>query len=141
MKTEKKKLQKEWNKKNLKNIKELEEKNKKIREEKKNFVSPEPYKIEKFKNIPSKLKTDTSNRIIQEQNRNMILPKTANVGQKRNFSKPRPNIKNNDFILNSAINKPSTSNLEVRPFINEANTGEENIYNILNNKTIYYSNN
>ena len=142
---EKKKLQKEWNKKNLKNIKELEEKNKKIREEKKNFVSPEPYKIEKFKNIPSKLKTDTSNRIIQEQNRNMILPKTANVGQKRNFSKPRPNIKNNDFILNSAINKPSTSNLEVRPFINEANNGEENIYNILNNKTTsmfdqYYAN-
>ena len=52
---EKKKSQREWNKKNLKSLKELEEKNKRIKEEKKNFISPEPYKIEKFKNIPSKI--------------------------------------------------------------------------------------
>ena len=45
---EKKKSLKEWNKKNLKNIRDLEEKNKKLKEEKKNFVSPEPYKIGKM---------------------------------------------------------------------------------------------
>ena len=37
---EKKKSLKEWNKKNLKCLKDLEEKNKRIKEEKKNFVSP-----------------------------------------------------------------------------------------------------
>ena len=86
---EKKSSMKEWNKKNLKSIKELEEKNKKLKEEKKNFVLPEPYKIEKYKNIPSKLKMDTTNWIIHEQNKNILLPRTANYGQRRNYSKPR----------------------------------------------------
>ena len=84
-----KKKTNEWNKKNLKNLKEIEEKNKRIREEKKNFISPEPYKIEKFKNISSKLKSDTKNWIMQEQNKHIIPPKTANTEQKRNYSKPR----------------------------------------------------
>ena len=133
---EKKKTQKQWNQKNLKSIKELEEKNKRIKEEKKNFVSPEPYKIEKFKNIPSKLKQDTANWINNEQNKHLVLPKTANNNQKRSYSKPRPNINYNDNSL-KPISKPSTSNNETRPLINEINdNGEENIYNILNNKTV-----
>ena len=141
-----KKKTNEWNKKNLKNLKEIEEKNKKIREEKKNFISPEPYKIEKFKNIPSKLKSDTKNWIMQEQNKHIILPKTANSGQKRNYSKiKKANQKNNE--LTPISNKPSTSINETRPFnnneINEIK--EENIYNILNNKKVsmfdkYYAN-
>ena len=133
---EKKKTQKQYNQKNLKSIKEIEEKNKRIKEEKKNFVSPEPYKIEKFKNIPSKLKQDTANWINNEQNKHIILPKTANYNQKRSFSKPRQNLKYNDNNLNPII-KPSTSNNQTRPLINENNeNGEENIYNILNNKTV-----
>ena len=133
---EKKKTQKEWNKKNLKCLKELEEKNKRIKEEKKNFISPEPYKIEKYKNVPSKLKEDTANWISNEQNKHVILPKTANYGQKRSFSKPRPIQRNNGKTPNQVI-KPSTSNNETNPFKNEVNEqGEENIYNILNNKTI-----
>ncbi len=142
---EKKKSQKEWNRKNIKNLKDLEEKNKKRKEEKKNFISPEPYKIEKFKNIPSKLKSDTANWITNEQNKHLILPKTANNGQKRSYSKPRPLLRNNELSQNHPI-KPSTSNKETRSFINQNNIqGEENIYNILNNKKVsmfdqYYAN-
>ena len=142
---EKKKTQKEWNKKNLKSLKEIEEKNKRIREEKKNFISPEPYKIEKYKNIPSKLKSDTANWITNEQTKHSILPKTANFGQKRSFSKPRPIQRNNEYTPSPVV-KPFTSNNETRPFVNEVNEpGEENIYNLLNNKTVsmfdkYYSN-
>ena len=139
-----KKKTKEWNKKNLKNLKEIEEKNKRIREEKKNFISPEPYKIEKFKNIPSKLKSDTKNWIMQEQNKHIILPKTANTEQKRNYSKPKTKQKKNE--LTPFSNKPSTSINDTRPFYNEINElKEENIYNILNNKQVsmfdkYYAN-
>jgi hypothetical protein len=139
-----KKKTKEWNKKNLKNLKEIEEKNKRIREEKKNFISPEPYKIEKFKNIPSKLKSNTKNWIMQEQNKHIILPKTANTEQKRNYSKPKTNQKKNE--LTPFSNKPSTSINDTRPFYNEINElKEENIYNILNNKQVsmfdkYYAN-
>ena len=139
-----KKKTNEWNKKNLKNLKEIEEKNKRIREEKKNFISPEPYKIEKFKNIPSKLKSDTKNWIMQEQNKHIIPPKTANTEQKRNYSKPRTNQKKNE--LTPILNKPSTSINDTRPFYNEINDlKEENIYNILNNKQVsmfdkYYAN-
>ena len=139
-----KKKTNEWNKKNLKNLKEIEEKNKRIREEKKNFISPEPYKIEKFKNIPSKLKSDTKNWIMQEQNKHIIPPKTANTEQKRNYSKPRTNQKKNE--LTPISNKPSISINDTRPFYNEINDlKEENIYNILNNKQVsmfdkYYAN-
>ena len=142
---EKKKTQKEWNKKNLKTLKDLEEKNKRIKEEKKNFISPEPYKIEKFKNIPSKLKSDTANWITQEQNKHIVLPKTANYGQKRSFSRPKPIQKNTENTPTPKI-KPFTGNIETKPFTNEVNNpGEENIYNILNNKTVtmfdqYYAN-
>ena len=139
-----KKKTNEWNKKNLKNLKEIEEKNKKIREEKKNFISPEPYKIEKFKNIKSKLKSDTKNWIMQEQNKHLIPPKTANIEQKRNYSKPPTNQKKNE--LTPISNKPSTSINDTRPFYYENNDlKEENIYNILNNKQVsmfdkYYAN-
>ena len=139
-----KKKTNEWNKKNLKNLKEIEEKNKRIREEKKNFIVPEPYKIEKFKNIPSKLKSDTKNWIIQEQNKHIILPKTAQTEQKRNYSKQKANQKK--IELTPISNKPSTSINDARPFYNEINElKEENIYNILNNKQVsmfdkYYAN-
>ena len=143
---EKKKSLKEWNKKNLKCLKDLEEKNKRIKEEKKNFVSPEPYKIQKFKNIPSKLKTDTMNWINREQTNNKILPKTPNINQKRNFINNRVKINSQENTLNPII-KPLTSNNESRPNFSNKNEvqGEENIYNILNNKTVtmfdkYYAN-
>ena len=143
---EKKKSLKEWNKKNLKCLKDLEEKNKRIKEEKKNFVSPEPYKIQKFKNIPSKLKTDTINWINREQTNNKIQPKTPNINQKRNFIHNRIKINSQENTLNPII-KPLTSNNESRPnFMNKnEEQGEENIYNILNNKTTtmfdtYYAN-
>jgi len=143
---EKKKSLKEWNKKNLKCLKDLEEKNKRIKEEKKNFVSPEPYKIQKFKNIPSKLKTDTMNWINREQTNNKIQPKTPNINQKRNFIHNRVKINSQENTLNPII-KPLTSNNESRPnFMNKnEEQGEENIYNILNNKTTtmfdtYYAN-
>ena len=143
---DKKISQREWNKKNLKSLKDIEEKNKRIKEEKKNFVSPEPYKIQKFKNIPSKIKLDTLNWVNREQTNHKILPKTPNINQKRNFNNNRNKINIKEFTLNP-IDKPLTSNIETRPpLINKTNEpGEENIYNILNNKTTtmfdkYYAN-
>ena len=139
---DRKKSQREWNKKHLKSLKDLEEKNKKIKEEKKNFISPEPYKIQKFKNIPSKLKADTLNWINREHTINKILPKTPSITQKKNFMNNRTKIN-----ALSPINKPMTSNNEVRPnIINKTEDLDgENIYNILNNKTTtmfdrYYAN-
>ena len=136
----------EWNKKNLKSLKDLEEKNKRIKEEKKNFISPEPYKIEKFKNIPSKIKSDTLNWVNRELTNHKILPKTPNITQKRNFSNNRSKLSYKEHRLNPII-KPLTSNNETRPSFNNTNEeqGEENIYNILNNKTTtmfdkYYAN-
>ena len=136
----------EWNKKNLKSLKDLEEKNKRIKEEKKNFISPEPYKIEKFKNIPSKIKSDTLNWVDRELTNHKILPKTPNITQKRNFSNNRNKLNYKEHRLNPII-KPLTSNNETRPSFNNTNEeqGEENIYNILNNKTTtmfdkYYAN-
>lgn len=129
---ERKNSQKEWNKKILQNLKQMEEKNKKIREEKKNFISPEPYKIEKFKHIPSKLKTDTVNWITHEKKRHNIYPRTVNVGQLRNYS--YQNSFHNGLTQNSIINKTSTVNNVQRPLLNETNgLKEENIYNILQN--------
>ena len=136
----------EWNKKNLKSLKDLEEKNKRIKEEKKNFISPEPYKIEKFKNIPSKIKSDTLNWVNRELTNHKILPKTPNITQKRNFSNNRNKLNYKEHRLNPII-KPLTSNNETRSSFNNTNQeqGEENIYNILNNKTTtmfdkYYAN-
>ena len=141
-----KKSPREWNKKNLQSLKDLEEKNKRIKEEKKNFISPEPYKIEKFKNIPSKIKNDTLNWINRELTGNKIMPKTPIIGQKRNMNNNRTKLNYKEHRLNPII-KPLTSNNETRPSYNNTNDGqgEENIYNILNNKTTtmfdkYYAN-
>ena len=141
-----KKSPREWNKKNLQSLKDLEEKNKRIKEEKKNFISPEPYKIEKFKNIPSKIKNDTLNWINRELTGHKIMPKTPNIGQKRNMNNNRTKLNYKEHRLNPII-KPLTSNNETRPSYNNTNDGqgEENIYNILNNKTTtmfdkYYAN-
>ena len=141
-----KKSPREWNKKNLQNLKDLEEKNKRIKEEKKNFISPEPYKIEKFKNIPSKIKSDTLNWVNRELTNHKILPKTPNITQKRNFSNNRNKLNYKEHRLNPII-KPLTSNNETRSSFNNTNQeqGEENVYNILNNKTTtmfdkYYAN-
>ena len=142
---EKKTSLREWNKKNLKSIKDIEEKNKRIKEEKKNFISPEPYKLEKFKNIPSKIKLDSLNLVKHEQINHKILPKTPSINQKRGLMNKRK-LPNKEFLLNPIV-KPQTSNIEIRPpFINSTNEqGEENIYNILNNKKTtmfdqYYAN-
>ena len=142
---EKKTSLREWNKKNLKSIKDIEEKNKRIKEEKKNFISPEPYKIEKFKNIPSKIKLDSLNIINREQINHKILPKTPSINQKRSLMNKRK-LPNKEFTFNPIV-KPQTSNIEARPpFINSINEQEEeNIYNILNNKKTtmfdqYYAN-
>jgi hypothetical protein len=101
---DKKISQREWNKKNLKSLKDIEEKNKRIKEEKKNFISPEPYKIQKFKNIPSKIKLDTLNWVNREQTNHKILPKTPNINQKRNLNKI---IMTNNISFDILLNKKS----------------------------------
>ena len=107
---------KKWELKNIHNIKIIEEKNKKLKEEKQNIGSNELYKIDKFKNIPSKLKTDV---LINEQ-KPVFTPKTPfnKDNQRRNTQK-----------------KPSTSNQKKKPYeLPAINKEEENIYNLLNNK-------
>ena len=86
------------------------------------------------------------NWINREQTNNKIQPKTPNINQKRNFIHNRIKINSQENTLNPII-KPLTSNNESRPNFYNKNEeqGEENIYNILNNKTTtmfdtYYAN-
>ena len=102
---------KKWELKNIHNIKIIEEKNKKLKEEKNNLVTNELYKINKYKNIPSKLQTETNNLIINEQKK-YFSPKTP-CNQKR-IPPKKPS---------TSIPKTTTYDL---PSINKE---EENIYN------------
>ena len=138
----KKTTQKEWKQKNLKNIKELEEKNKKKREDIKNIIPNEPYKIPKFKGVPSKLKLEAINLNKNYLIRQTKFPKTPNFGQNRMILNSIP-IKQ-DLSINKDINMINDN--ELSPIKkNNYEEAEENIYNILNNKTTsmfdkYYEN-
>ena len=106
-----------WNKKNLQDLKLIEEKKKKNQEQKEieNEIlhKNDKYKLEQFKNIPSKLKENTKNWITNEKSK--LKP----------IKKGTPLTK----IKNKSQSKPLTSANTKKPL-----NGIENIYNINNNK-------
>ena len=106
-----------WNKKNLETLKLIEEKKKRNKEqkeiEKELQNQKDQYKLEKFKNIPSKLKENTKNWIINEQSKNKPAQKKIVLAK----------------IRTKSLNKPLTG---LRP--NKNNKAGENIYNVTENE-------
>ena len=102
-----------WNKKNLEDLKLIEEKKKRNKEQKEIenelLHKNDDYKLEKFKNIPSKLKENTKNWINNEKLK--IKP----------IQKNQPLSK----IRTKSLSKPTTSTKPIKP----GRIGE-NIYNI-----------
>ena len=111
---------KKWELKNLNKIKVIEEKNKKLKEEQQNNNIQYEQEIKnKYKNIPSKLKTDTKIWINKEQRKNNMPRTPLNKTNQRGGSSSKAPLSNNN-------KKPISL-----PTINKE---EENIYDILNNK-------
>ena len=102
-----------WSRKNKEDLKLIEEKKKRTKEQKEIehdlLHKNDQYKLEAFKNIPSKLKENTKNWITNEQSKHKPIQK----------SQPLAKIKS------KSLNKPMTSSKPNRPIkINE------NIYNV-----------
>ena len=106
-----------WNKKNLETLKLIEEKKKRNKEqkeiEKELQYQKEQYKLEIFKNIPSKLKENTKNWITNEQAKNKPVQKKVVLAK----------------IRTKSLNKPLTG---LRP--NKPIKAGENIYNVTENE-------
>ena len=105
-----------WNRKNLEDLKLIEEKKKRNKEqkeiEKEILHKNDKYKLEQFKNIPSKLKENTKNWISNEKSKLKPIKKGTPLNK----------------IKNKSLNKPMTSINTKKPL-----NGGENIYNMKNN--------
>ena len=105
-----------WNKKNLEDLKLIEEKKKKSKEQKEVeheiLHKNDKYKLEQFKNIPSKLKENTKNWITNEKSKLKPIKKGTPLNK----------------IKNKSLSKPMTSINTKKPL-----NGGENIYNLKNN--------
>ena len=90
-----------WNRKNLEDLKELKEKvqKEKIDKEKEIENLPEPYKLKRFKNIPSKLKSDTENWVNNKQKSRILYTQNSS----ENIYMQNENLKKNKSLHN--INK------------------------------------
>jgi len=109
-----------WNKKNLETLKLIEEKKKRNQEqkeiEKEIQYQKDQYKLEAFKNIPSKLKENTKNWITNEQaknkplQKNIVLAKIRGKSQSKPMTSSKPNkpIKIGENIYNIADNGPKS---------------------------------
>ena len=105
-----------WNKKNLEDLKLIEEKKKRSKEQKEAeheiLHKNDKYKLEQFKNIPSKLKENTKNWISNEKSKLKPIKKGTPLNK----------------IKNKSLSKPMTSINTKKPL-----NGGENIYNMKNN--------
>ena len=105
-----------WNKKNLEDLKLIEEKKKRNKEQKEIeheiLHKNDKYKLDKFKNIPSKLKENTKNWISNEKSKLKPIKKGSTPLDK---------------IKNKSLKKPMTSINSKKPL------NGENIYNMKNN--------
>ena len=145
-----------WNKKNLEDLKLVEEKKKRNKEQKEieneMLHKNDKYKLEQFKNIPSKLKENTKNWITNEKSKLKPIKKGTPLNKIKNKSQSKPmtsintkkplneieniyNLKNNGpqsmfdkYYANKIRSKSPSSN--VRPF--EINKNNENIYDFKN---------
>ena len=111
--------------KNLHDLREREERNRKLKEDKMNYVEPKLYKLKAFENVPSKLKQNTQDWISKEKKKK---PMSVN-----NFKRP--------IVKNSRIQLQSRDTIN-----NNINYNNNNILNVKNNKTNslfdnYYNNN
>ena len=109
-----------WNKKNLETLKLIEEKKKRNQEqkeiEKEIQYQKDQYKLDAFKNIPSKLKENTKNWITNEQaknkpiQKNIALAKIRGKSQNKPMTSSKPNkpIKIGENIYNIAENEPKS---------------------------------
>ena len=108
---------KKWNKKNLEDLKLIEEKKKRNKEQKEIendlLHKNDQYKLEIFKNIPSKLKENTKNWVNNEKTKIKVIQKNQPLSKIRTKSQ----------------SKPMTS---IKP--NKPNKIGENIYNIDENE-------
>ena len=104
-----------WNKKNLEDLKLIEEKKKRSKEQKEVeheiLHKNDKYKLEQFKNIPSKLKENTKNWITNEKSKLKPIKKGTPLNK----------------IKNKSLSKPMTSINSKKPL------NGENIYNMKNN--------
>ena len=145
-----------WNKKNLEDLKLVEEKKKRNKEQKEieneMLHKNDKYKLEQFKNIPSKLKENTKNWITNEKSKLKPIKKGTPLNKIKNKSQSKPmtsintkkplngieniyNLNNNGpqsmfdkYYANKIRSKSPSSN--VRPF--EINQDNENIYDFKN---------
>ncbi len=105
-----------WNRKNLEDLKLIEEKKKRNKEQREIehelLHKNDKYKLDQFKNIPSKLKENTKNWITNEKSKLKPIKKGTPLNK----------------IKNKSQSKPMTSINNKKP-LNE----RENIYNINNN--------
>jgi len=145
-----------WNKKNLEDLKLVEEKKKRNKEQKEieneMLHKNDKYKLEQFKNIPSKLKENTKNWITNEKSKLKPIKKGTPLNKIKNKSQSKPmtsintkkplngieniyNLNNNGpqsmfdkYYANKIRSKSPSSN--VKPF--EINKDNENIYDFKN---------
>ena len=147
----KKSNDKMWNRKNLEDLKLIEEKKKRNKEQKEIenelLHKNDQYKLDIFKNIPSKLKENTKNWINNEQskhkpNKNQPLSKIRTKSQNKPLtsSKPTKPFKMAENIYNIADNEPKSMfdkyyankirakspSANARPYNNDNNNYEEN---------------
>ena len=105
-----------WNKKNLEDLKLIEEKKKRSKEQKEVeheiLHKNDKYKLEQFKNIPSKLKENTKNWISNEKSKLKPIKKGTPLNK----------------IKNKSLSKPMTSINTKKPL-----NGGENTHNMKNN--------
>ena len=145
-----------WNRKNLEDLKLIEEKIKRNKEqkeiEKEILHKNDKYKLEQFKNIPSKLKENTKNWITNEKSKLKPINKGTPLNKIKNKSQSKPmtsvntkkplseieniyNMNNNgpqsmfDKYYANKIRAKSPSSI-IRPF--EVNKDNENIYDFKN---------
>ena len=145
-----------WNIKNLEDLKLIEEKKKRDKEQREIendlLHKNDQYKLEQFKNVPSKLKENTKNWINNEQSKNKQIKKnqalskirTKSQNKPMTSSKPNKPIKIGENIYNMGQNEPKSmfdkyyaNKIRSKsPITNTREMESENIYNLEENEKL-----
>ena len=145
-----------WNRKNLEDLKLIEEKKKRDKEQREIendlLHKNDQYKLEQFKNVPSKLKENTKNWINNEQSKNKQIKKnqplskirTKSQNKPMTSSKPNKPIKIGENIYNMGQNEPKSmfdkyyaNKIRSKsPITNTREMESENIYNLEENEKL-----
>ena len=145
-----------WNRKNLEDLKLIEEKKKRNKEQKEIendlLHKNDQYKLEQFKNIPSKLKENTKNWINNEQTKHKPIQKnqplskirTKSQNKPMTGSKPNKPIKIGENIYNIGQDEPKSmfdkyyaNKIRSKsPITNTREMGSENNYNLEENQNL-----